>query len=106
MGRYPYPRRIRGYPRRCDGYSTAKRTSFISVRQGIGKIKIDLPYEIPVRIHYTTLFGDARIFDLYKKRLINESLRMQDSYEGKRDDDAELIITLSTWIGDIEVNRK
>ncbi|MEK3936117.1 cell wall-active antibiotics response protein LiaF [Sporosarcina sp. FSL W7-1349] len=83
-----------------------KRTSFISVRQGIGKIKIDLPYEIPVRIHYTTLFGDARIFDLYKKRLINESLRMQDSYEGKRDDDAELIITLSTWIGDIEVNRK
>ncbi|MFS0577441.1 cell wall-active antibiotics response protein LiaF [Sporosarcina sp. 179-K 3D1 HS] len=83
-----------------------KGASFIAVRQGLGKIRIDLPYEIPVRIHYTTLLGDAQIFDRYRKRLINESLHMKDSYEGKRDDDAELIITLSTWIGDIEVNRK
>ena len=59
-----------------------KGTSFISVRQGIGKIKIDLPYEIPVRIHYTTLLGDARIFDIHRKRLINESLHMKDSYDG------------------------
>lgn len=83
-----------------------KGASFISVRQGIGKIRIDLPYEIPVRIHYTTFLGDAQIFDRYQKRLINESLHMKDSYEGKREDSAELIITLSTWIGDIEVNRK
>lgn len=83
-----------------------KGTSFISVRQGIGKIKIDLPYEIPVRIHYTTLLGDARIFDVHRKRLINESLHMKDSYEGKSDNGAELIITLSTWFGDIEVIRK
>ena len=83
-----------------------KGTSFISVRQGIGKIKIDLPYEIPVRIHYTTLIGDARIFDIHRKRLINETLHMKDSYEGKSADSPELIISLSTWGGDVEVNRK
>ena len=83
-----------------------KGTSLISVRQGIGKIKIDLPYEIPVRIHYTTLFGDARLFGTHRKRLINESLHMKDSYEGVQKDGAELIITLSTWAGDVEVIRK
>jgi len=83
-----------------------KGASFIAVRQGIGKIKIELPYEIPVRIHYTSLLGDAKIFDITRKRLINESLYMKDSYEGKRDNDAELIISLSTWLGDIEVTRK
>ncbi|CAM3237189.1 cell wall-active antibiotics response protein LiaF [Filibacter tadaridae] len=83
-----------------------KGTSLISVRQGIGKIKIELPYEIPVRIHYTTLLGDAKLFGIHRKRLINESLHMKDSYEGKTDDSAELIITLSTWVGDIEVTRK
>lgn len=83
-----------------------KGTSLISIRQGIGKIKIDLPYEIPVRIHYTTLLGDARLFDMHHKRLINESLHMKDSYEGKSADSPELIITLATWVGDIEVTRK
>jgi len=83
-----------------------KGTSLISVRQGIGKIKIDLPYEIPVRIHYTTLIGDAKLFNIYRKRLINESLHMKDSYDGKSADSPELIITLSTWGGDVEVTRK
>ncbi|WP_342513440.1 cell wall-active antibiotics response protein LiaF [Sporosarcina sp. FSL K6-1522] len=83
-----------------------KGTSLISIRQGVGKIKIDLPYEIPVRIHYTTLLGDARLFDTHRKRLINESLHMKDSYEGKSADSPELIITLATWAGDVEVTRK
>lgn len=83
-----------------------KGTSLISIRQGVGKIKIDLPYEIPVRIHYTTLLGDARLFDIHRKRLINESLHMKDSYEGKSADSPELIITLATWAGDVEVTRK
>jgi len=83
-----------------------KGTSLISVRQGFGKIKIELPYEIPVRIHYTTLIGDARIFGIHRKRLINETLHMKDSYDGKLADSPELIITLSTWGGDVEVTRK
>ncbi|KXH83815.1 cell wall-active antibiotics response protein LiaF [Sporosarcina sp. HYO08] len=83
-----------------------KGTSLISIRQGIGKIKIDVPYEIPVRIHYTTLFGEVNLFDKHRKRLINETLHMKDSYESKSDDSPEIIITLATWAGDVEVIRK
>ncbi|WP_339252291.1 cell wall-active antibiotics response protein LiaF [Sporosarcina sp. FSL W8-0480] len=83
-----------------------KGTSFISIRQGFGRIKIDLPYEIPVRIHYNTLFGEARILDLSPKRMLNETLHFKDGYEGEIGDRAELIISLATWIGDIEVVRK
>lgn len=83
-----------------------KGTSLISVRQGFGKIKIEVPYEIPVRIHYTTLFGEAKILGTYHHRLINESLHMKDGYELELSASSELIITLSTWIGDVEVIRK
>lgn len=83
-----------------------KGTSFISIRQGIGKIKIELPYEIPVRIHYTTLFGEANLFGTYRKRLLNEFLHMKDGYPTQSNDQAELVITLSTWVGDVEVTRK
>lgn len=83
-----------------------KGTSLISVRQGIGKVKIELPYEIPVRIHYTTLFGEAKLFGTHRKRLINEFLHMKDGYENQSDNSPELIITLSTWAGDVEVTRK
>ncbi|AOV08988.1 cell wall-active antibiotics response protein LiaF [Sporosarcina ureilytica] len=83
-----------------------KGTSLISVRQGIGKIKIELPYEIPVRIHYTTLFGEARLFGVHRKRLINEFLHLKDGYQEKSGHGPELIITIATWAGDVEVVRK
>ena len=83
-----------------------KGTSLISVRQGIGKIKIELPYEVPVRIHYTTLLGEAKLFGTHRKRLINEFLHMKDGYTEQSSNSSELIITLSTWAGDVEVTRK
>jgi predicted membrane protein len=83
-----------------------KGTSFIAIRQGFGRIKIDLPYEIPVRIHYNTLFGEARILDISPKRMINETLHYKEGYDVDIGDRSELIISLSTWIGDIEVVRK
>lgn len=84
-----------------------KGTSLISVRQGIGKVRVAVPYEIPVRIHYTTLLGDARLFGTHKKRLWNQSLILKNGYEtGQVGASAELIITVSTWLGDVEVIRK
>jgi len=83
-----------------------KGASLISVRQGIGKVKIELPYEIPVRIHYTTLYGEAKLFGTHQKRLVNEFLHMKEGYPAQPEQKTELIITLSTWVGDIEVIRK
>lgn len=83
-----------------------KGTSLISIRQAIGKIKIELPYEIPVRVHYTTLYGEAKVFHYEKKRLVNEFLHMKDGYLADVESHAELIITIATWAGDVEVMRK
>lgn len=83
-----------------------KGTSLISIRQGFGKIKLEVPYEIPIRIHYTTLFGEANILRQHHQRLINEFLHMKDGYPTDSPAPTELIITLSTWIGDVEVIRK
>ena len=84
-----------------------KGSSLVSVRQGIGKIRIAVPYEIPVRIHYTTLLGDALLFGASKKRLWNQSLVLQNGYnEAQGSASSELIIAVSTWLGDVEVIRK
>jgi predicted membrane protein len=84
-----------------------KGTSFVSVRQGIGKISVIVPYEIPVRIHYTTLLGDARLFGASKKRLWNQSIVLQNGYaEAQGSATSELVIAVSTWLGDVEVIRK
>lgn len=83
-----------------------KETSFISIRQVVGKVKITLPYDIPVRIYYTTFYGEAQLFQEKKKRLINESLQMKDSYEHQTEYSPELIITIATWAGDVEVIRQ
>ncbi|WP_153733091.1 cell wall-active antibiotics response protein LiaF [Sporosarcina obsidiansis] len=83
-----------------------KGASFISIRQSVGKITIELPYDIPVRVHYATLFGETRILGRAPKRLVNETLQEKDGYETKQPNDPELIISIFTWIGDVEVRRK
>lgn len=83
-----------------------KRPSYISIRQGIGKVLIELPYDIPVRIHYSTLYGEAAVFNEAPKRLFNGSIQLADGYENKQPHDPELIINVFTWIGDVEVLRK
>ena len=84
-----------------------KGTSLISIRQGIGKIRVAVPYEIPVRIYYTTLLGDARLFGANKKRIWNQSVTLQNGYpEAQGEATSELIIAVSTWLGDVEVIRK
>lgn len=83
-----------------------KRTSFISIRQSFGRVKIELPYDLPVRIHCSALFGECRLFDLTPKRLLNESVHMKDGYDRSIGTEAELIISLSVRFGDVEVIRK
>lgn len=85
-----------------------KRTSLISVRQGIGKIRVAVPYEVPVRIYYTTLLGDARLFGANKQRLWNQTITQENGYTDYSQDKppTELVIVVSTWLGDLEVIRK
>lgn len=79
-------------------------TSVISIRQSIGKVTIILPYEIPFRLHYSTILGEAKIVGNASKRLINERLIFEDGNpeNAKR----KLFIHVATWLGDVEVIRK
>ncbi|MFF2754078.1 cell wall-active antibiotics response protein LiaF [Psychrobacillus sp. NPDC058041] len=83
-----------------------KGTSFISIRQSLGKVTIYVPYEVPVRIHYATIIGEANIFGRGIQRLWNQSVVLKDGYLEDVTYASELVITVSTWIGDIEVIRK
>ncbi|WP_042472188.1 cell wall-active antibiotics response protein LiaF [Bacillus ndiopicus] len=76
--------------------------SVITIQQAIGKVHILVPYEVSVRLHYTTFYGEACCLNEPPKRLINESLRFED---GQTDDKRLLVINVSTWIGDVEVSR-
>lgn len=79
-------------------------TSVITVRQSIGKVTIVLPYEIPFRLQYSTILGEAKILRNNPKRLINEKLIFEDgeAQDAKR----KVVIHVATWLGDVEVIRK
>lgn len=83
-----------------------KKTSLISIRQGFGKVKIVVPYEIPVRIYYTTLLGDAQFFTGDKRRIWNGTIHAEDGYTQNEHSKTELVISISTWMGDVEVIRR
>lgn len=78
-------------------------TSVMTIRQSIGKVTIVLPYEIPFRLQYSTILGEAKILG-NSKRLINEKLIFEDgdALDAKR----KLVIHVATWLGDVEVIRK
>lgn len=82
-----------------------KGTSFISVRQGFGKTTIYIPYEIPVRIHYNAIAGEAKIINQEHPRLWNEGLSVRDGYSDTTPSQ-ELIISVSSLFGNLEVIRK
>ncbi|MDN4493938.1 cell wall-active antibiotics response protein LiaF [Ureibacillus aquaedulcis] len=79
-------------------------TSVITIRQFIGKVTIVLPYEIPFRLQYSTLLGEAKILGNHSKRLINEKLIFED--EEAQDAKRNIVIHVATWLGDVEVIRK
>ncbi|HWL12867.1 MAG TPA: cell wall-active antibiotics response protein LiaF [Ureibacillus sp.] len=79
-------------------------TSVITIRQSIGKVTIFLPYEIPFRLQYSTILGEAKVLGNNPKRLINEKLIFEDG--NAQDAKRKLVIHVATWLGDVEVIRK
>lgn len=77
--------------------------SVISVRSFVGDIKVLIPYEQEVSVHYSVLSGSLTFFNESDPRLLNKSIYMQtenfDSAERK------VKIVASSFIGKIEVKR-
>lgn len=83
-----------------------KKTSLISIRQGFGKVRIVLPYEVPVRIYYSTLLGDARFFTKEPQRIWYGTIHAEDGFSEDDPNRTEMIISVTTWMGDVEVIRR
>ncbi len=83
-----------------------KKTSLISIRQGFGKIQVVVPYEVPVRVFYSTLLGEARFFYGDKRRIVNGTIHSEDGYPADKGNKVELIVSVTTWMGDVEVIRR
>lgn len=83
-----------------------KKTSLISIRQGFGKTQVVVPYEVPVRVFYSTLLGEARFFHGDKRRIVNGTIHIEDGYPTDESNKVELIVSVTTWMGDVEVIRR
>lgn len=81
-------------------------TAIISIRQMIGKVKIDIPYEIPVRIRFATIAGNAHLFQRFPVSLWNDTLYFEDEHYSEQEGaETTIVLLISTVIGDVEVNR-
>ncbi|MCH7321135.1 cell wall-active antibiotics response protein LiaF [Solibacillus sp. MA9] len=76
--------------------------SLIVIQQSLGKIRIVVPYEVTVQLNYSTLYGQATCFSYAPKQCVNEQLKFDD---GPQDAKRILVIYVTTWIGDVEVQR-
>jgi lia operon protein LiaF len=76
--------------------------SVIVVQQALGKVRVIVPYEVTIQLHYSTLYGEATCLHYAPKQCINEKLQFEDG-----DEDAKRILVLyvTSWIGDVEVRR-
>ncbi|MGX9133009.1 cell wall-active antibiotics response protein LiaF [Rummeliibacillus sp. JY-2-4R] len=83
-----------------------KGASLISIRQGFGKVQIIVPYEVPIRLHYNTFVGEAKCFGTTFPRIWHDTLSLRDGYENIEEASSELIITVSSFFGDVEVIRQ
>ncbi|MEK3765132.1 MULTISPECIES: cell wall-active antibiotics response protein LiaF [unclassified Solibacillus] len=76
--------------------------SIIVINQSLGKVRITVPYEISLQLHYSTIYGEANCLHFSPKQCINEQLYFED---GDPDAKRVLVLYVTTWIGDVEVQR-
>lgn len=76
--------------------------SLIVIQQALGKVRVIVPYEVSVQLNYSTLYGQMKCFNNAPKQCVNEQLQIED---GTADAKRILVIYVTTWIGDVEVQR-
>lgn len=76
-------------------------TSFISVRHGVGKITVIIPFEIGIRIQASTLIGSTAILDEPRKSF-HETVMYEEGLHLQR----IVVLHLLSVAGEIEVIRQ
>ena len=65
-------------------------------------MRIIVPYEITIQLHYSTLYGQATCIHYAPKQCVNEQLYFEDGEEHAK---RVLVLYVTSWIGDVEVQR-
>lgn len=76
--------------------------SVIVIQQALGKVRVIVPYEVSIQLKYSTLYGQATCLQYAPLQCINEQLDFED---GPADAKRVLVIYVTTWLGDVEVQR-
>ena len=76
--------------------------SIIVINQSLGKVRITVPYEVSLQLHYSTIYGEANCLHYSPKLCINEQFYIED---GDPDAKRVLVLYVTSWIGDVEVQR-
>lgn len=76
--------------------------SIIIIHQALGKVRITVPYEVTVQLHYSTIYGEVTCLNFSPKLCINEQFYFED---GDLDAKRVLVLCVTSWIGDVEVQR-
>ncbi|WP_096438266.1 cell wall-active antibiotics response protein LiaF [Alteribacter populi] len=77
--------------------------AIISIRHGVGNIKIFVPYEVEVSVSHSAWFGRATIFQEKNTKLFNQQLAYQTAEYDERKPRVKIVTSVLS--GDIEVKR-
>lgn len=78
-------------------------TAVISIRHGLGNIEIQVPYEVEISFHHSTVFGNVTVFHENHDKLFNKSIFYQTAQYDTAATRVKIITSL--FSGDIEVKR-
>ncbi|MCO7175296.1 cell wall-active antibiotics response protein LiaF [Sporolactobacillus kofuensis] len=80
-----------------------KRESIIFIRHLAGRIKILVPYDVDVCLHYSVVLGQLDFFDHHEHQLVHEVRALQTSRYAEADQKVKIMI--SSLAGGLEVRR-
>lgn len=80
-----------------------KKESIIFIRHLAGRVRILVPYDVGVSLHYSIMLGQLNFFGRSETRLINQSVALQS--EGYEESGQRVKIFVSAVAGSLEVKR-
>jgi lia operon protein LiaF len=80
-----------------------KGETVIFVRNVIGNIKIQVPYEVEVSVHHSCVVGSTTVFENHQSQVINQSFHLKTA--GYDQAEQKVKIFTSLLVGNLEVSR-
>ncbi|WHY01664.1 cell wall-active antibiotics response protein LiaF [Neobacillus sp. DY30] len=80
-----------------------KGETIIFIRNIIGNIQIQIPYEIEVSVHHSSVIGDTTVFENHQPQVFNQAFHLKTA--GYDQAEQKVKIFTSLLVGNLEVGR-